>query len=215
MPRLWDRSRQKVRTPFADLLTEYVRAHWPMTLKQLAVQVGLAPTTVQRYVNDGAVPRDPRILERISEATGIPLARLYNAAGIHIPTIVTPPVDTPEPRRRPPSPPRRRDAGEPQQAPRIAEQAPRYAALDEWVRHTHALGLPPEVEQALISTTVESVTGYTPEQLHWQQRYREEHDQDAIGTLELPAIPAGQQQPEHRPAAETNTQHTSEPLLHK
>src|SRR5579859_6126882 len=95
MPRLWDRSKREKRTPFSDLLADYLAAHPWMRPKHIAVDTGLSATTIQRYLNGTVVPHDSRILAQISAGTGLPLAQLYQATSAALPS--APPPAPPQP----------------------------------------------------------------------------------------------------------------------
>ena len=161
-------------TPLGQILAEYMRGQWPrlQTKAELAHHVGVRPSTIDNLMYSQHAPSS-RTLNKIARATGIPAAVLYEAAAGQQPQAYV----------RPSS----RRAAQPAQ---IAEQADPLAPLGDYVRRIKASGFPADLEKALIDTAVQAVTGYTPEQLRWQERYREEHDQDAISTMLMPAMPA-------------------------
>ena len=179
MPRLWDRSKRAQRTPFSDLLADYLDAHRWMRPKNLAVDIGLSATTIQRYLNGEVVPHDPRILQQISAGTGIPLGQLYAAAGLWLPAPL--PVEAPVP---PPAP----QPLTPQQYAQSMQPIP--SAFDEAVARIQA-SWPHEAAEVMIKALYK-----TAGRDYWQVKIEEwknqEHDIAAIGTLELPAIPPGQ-----------------------
>lgn len=173
MPRHWDRSSREKRTPFSDLLADYLEAHRWMRPKHLAQDTGLTATTIQRYLNKGVVPRDPNILMQIHAGTGIPLTQLYRAAGFQVPTLPLP-IEAIEP-------PRPRTSSAMQKA-----QAPAPTAFDDAVERIRA-SYPPAMAEVMVQALFKRAGREDPRS-YWQTRIEEEHDHDHISTLQLPTV---------------------------
>lgn len=201
MPRTWRPPDDKPMTPLANVLWNYLRANTRgiYTPADLAREIGTWHNTILNWFNGRSVP-SVVMLQRIHEVTRIPLQQLLNAAQAS--------------RRVPPAPPSPPAQPAPRRAPQpaqIAEQADPYAPLGDYVRRIRASGFPADLEKALIDTAVQAVTGFTPEQIQWQERYRQEHDIAAIATMEYPAVlpsntidadsPQAESQAESQPAA--------------
>lgn len=85
MPRPYVRPSEEL-TPFARLIRdEYMWARKPnMTVAEFAELAGVHPQTVWDWINKDTQPK-PGTLHVIHEATTIPLATLYHAAGLEMP----------------------------------------------------------------------------------------------------------------------------------
>lgn len=213
MPRTWRPPDNKPMTPLASVLWQYLRANTRgiYTPADLAREIGTWHNTILNWFNGRSVP-GVVMLQRIHEVTGIPLQQLLDAAGGSRRVSPTPPppalpveaIYPPQPRRR-----------ERQTPPVIAEHAPN-TALSEAIARIRA-SYHPSMAEVMVQALIARAEGRNPDE-YWQTRIHEAppwDDHDAVGTLELPAITAGQQQIERYSAPETNTQRSSEPLMHK
>ena len=82
MARRWHLPEQL--NPFQQVLVDYMRAHWPMTMTELAEQLDLPPTTVYGWFDAGRIPH-ATTLKVVAQHTDIPLAVLYHAVGYDVP----------------------------------------------------------------------------------------------------------------------------------
>lgn len=85
MPRPYVRPSEEL-TPFARLIRDdYMWARKPnLSVAEFAELAGVHPQTVWDWINKGTQPK-PATLHVIHDATGIPLSRLYHAAGLELP----------------------------------------------------------------------------------------------------------------------------------
>jgi transcriptional regulator with XRE-family HTH domain len=79
-------------TRFAQRLQEWMSSqHPPCTSDQFATWLHVPMLTVANWLNGRSVP-DPGVLSRIAHYTRLPLAELYELAGVPIPEPIAPPA---------------------------------------------------------------------------------------------------------------------------
>lgn len=73
------------KSEFAKLLQDYMWSRRPpLNPHKLAVKLGIGRQTVYNWLNAGTIPQ-PSMLPLIAEKTGIPLTKLFEAAGYAFP----------------------------------------------------------------------------------------------------------------------------------
>jgi transcriptional regulator with XRE-family HTH domain len=83
-----------------DIIDDYInRQTYPPSIRRLAKDLGVSPTTVTNWRNIKDLPR-PEHLEAIARVTGVPVREVFYAAGVDAQYIIEDPPERGVPRTR-------------------------------------------------------------------------------------------------------------------